>query len=64
MAKLLTTTNKTLENAVANICCKTGLSPAEVLKAFDGLVMMGLADRRKVQNIKDKLQHIPPNLFH
>lgn len=53
-----------LQNALANICRKTGMSPAEILKAFDGLVMLGCADKRKVAHIKKELENLDPSRFH
>lgn len=53
-----------LEEALACICRKTGMSPHEIIKAFEGLVMMGYADRRKVETIKAKLKNFDPERFH
>lgn len=53
-----------IQDALANICRKTGMSPAEILKAFDGLVLLGCADKRKVASLKKQLENIDPDRFH
>ena len=59
-----TITPSELEDAVTTLCRKTGMSPQDVIKAFDGLVLMGIADKRKVDKLKRQLDEINPNLFH
>lgn len=53
-----------VQDALTNICRKTGMSPAEILKAFDNLVLLGVADKHKVANLKKHIENIDPNRFH
>ncbi len=53
-----------LQDAFANISRKTGMSPGEIMKAFEGLAMLGYADKRKIDNMKTKLQNLDLELFH
>lgn len=57
-------TRLTVQEALANICRKTGMSPAEILKAFDSLVLMGYADKHKLARIKKHCEEIDPDRFH
>lgn len=53
-----------VQEALTNICRKTGMSPAEILKAFDSLVLLGFADVQKVASIKKHIENIDLNRFH